>query len=459
MNFKTTGWLLLLLAAATGYYFFYEADQKTALQREQDAKNRVHYLFPSALRNVEKVTRVAILSESNEASLASSDSYVFSYRSGKWRQLQPAPYPMKSLPWVSRLLQVKYLQKIGKQHPHYNKKINQYFKKPYRKIIYHFNDGSQRWVTLGKEMIGGNAFLMIENDSHIYQIQDDVYSALSPEQIQSHYLQKLRLPFRYQVQEIAISSPASRLIMKRHRTDRWQFAQGAWGPVNPQRIDQLLALLKNQSLTDFRVVKKEDLKLYQLEKPQIKLTFKQGQSALTLAFGAIISDEKKQVLRYACWIKNKKDTHYVIFSCQSSPLEDLPKQAAFLTDTKLITTAALDIQRLSWRAHQADDSVKGGIVDFDYQLTPAGWVDRIKPDAPMSVSKSNIATYIKWLSSGEILTFRKRDPRAKLIGTLSVYPLPASPVESLKFYRVGKALQVVRNNEPYAAVFAQSLWH
>ncbi|QEP43122.1 DUF4340 domain-containing protein [Ectothiorhodospiraceae bacterium BW-2] len=166
------------------------------------------------------------------------------------------------------------------------------------------------------------------------------------------------------------------LLVRESEGEQWQLTQPITAPVQPFKVDSLLALLAVEPFNRFSVANEASLAQYGLAEPMVEVAFNQG--AVTFKFGAQTALDRRRYVAIGGEVATIADYHYYQAAADYNDfinprlLPNNPQLVAFI-----LPEFTLRHGESGWAIEPAEPTVSADSV--------ADWVDNWKYTSALSV--------------------------------------------------------------------------
>jgi len=449
MNTKTTIGLVLVLAIAVVCFVLLEDTPPGTTSGPTGHK----LLFkPTALPPDQVATIVIRRPGHPDAVLSREDD--------AWVQTAPVRYPLSDYPQrgkniIETVAKLQYVQRFEPGAEGSPSLAETQLQTPDISVtlkgLRSTDDGAQEQFThtvhLGKR-IAGNGYVRIDDDSHVYVVNNDLHSAVEDGDVKSWRNTKLvDLPTEGRAQALRIESPHG-VMLARKQENRWRFAGVHDGRVARKAVEELISDLETLWIDEFVEDQAEDLGRYGLAQPRYTVRF----STAAIDNGAAATSQPAEdntdeasvdyVLRlgnaadlqneayFATWSTGDEPSR-LVFTVSNSAYEKFHLSADDLRDPRIAVAdaAAVTDIRFETRGEPAVHLQKG--VD--------GWAFAEDHAFDWSLDISLAIALIEQLLDIEAESFRASyQPADDPQYTITLSTLNANSEQTIRIYREGE---------------------
>jgi hypothetical protein len=418
MNFKVTLVLLVLVLAGFAAYLWVDKHPPADVNNPApDAKQGTELWAPSARFNSEKVASVTIetggksyiFAQDAAPSLTSANE---SAPQPQWNQTKPVTFPVNGYrinALVADIYGLRYTV-MGMPGEKNLPTLADAGLSPAKATITlaqapepaSTKPATEKQTTMTLKIgntvgIGGAAYVMINDDPHLFVVRDDVHKAVNKPNFDEFRQTTLVAPVEGRASHVTLERvfPDSKqpLAVAMTKNDgRWSFDAPLTGRVDKDQVSALLSAVSSFFAGNFISEDASRLPIYGLDQPTITLTA--SAPAQSSGTGGTPSAESRFMLRignaadltrdnfYATWSTTPSPSP-VVFTVTKSVVDTLSKTADALRDKRVAPVSASDVVQLQIEH-------PGSTVGFS--KSPTGW--SFSPLNPLFTTESSAVTKI-----------------------------------------------------------------
>ncbi len=275
MSFKTTNLLLATLVLVGAYFLLIERETTPTYELEQEQAQEVDQqeapLFTAAQLPTESVVSISIMRGDDE-------KLVLSKEGQDWFQTQPVRFALQT--WSARQLVddaagLRRTQRFmsasseGSDQP----TLAQAGLAPSRAVVILRIEGesvADQTIHLGKKVVGGRAYAMINDDPYVYVVNDTLHQQVLDSKIVDWRKKSIGVPSESQANGVLLKRGGRSIGMDKIDGE-WLFALPLSGRVDKQSVAGLLSAARGVAINRFVTDRSADLSIYGLHTPTVVL--------------------------------------------------------------------------------------------------------------------------------------------------------------------------------------------
>ena len=390
MNFKTTAVLLLSLLIIGSYFIVIERNAPTTFQREETLSTQQHKdgtpLFTTNQLATESVIKI-------DLQRPDTDTITLEKENQDWHQIQPIQFPLST--WAIKELideaaTLRYslrfnptttndddlpsLQEAALDPPQATLSLTLDKETPTTQTIH-----------IGKTAIGGRTYAKINDDPHIYVVNNDLRNQILEKDLTDWRKTSIDVPTPGQIGKITLTNNDQTFSIH-NNSGNWFFSPPNNGRVDTQAVEKLVGAFNTLYIRKFIADQPEDLSIYGLDAPtntvslyapidttpttqpaqtqpsqEPKETPQEHLPLHTLNIGAPADLTDEQV--FTTWSHNGSPEN-VVFTIAKSDTDKFNKSIDDLRDPRVTPLTSSDIRELT---------VQRPTDTYKLLRTPTGW--------------------------------------------------------------------------------------
>lgn len=459
MNFKTTLVLILLAAVVAGYFVLMELGTLSPRERARKAQSQGgspgaalftdHNLEPDSITclRIERADAPAVVLERSD---------------DQWHQVEPVRFPLDTERVRPLLRAATELRSIDRFQPSTDSEDNAPTRasvglEPPRLTLAIESENERITLHLGDRSLGSNGYLALENDPHVYIVQDALHRRLLDQTVNDWRRRRLESPDITALGQINLNRREGRIALSR--------VDGQWtiDSAPPQRasraaIQRVVDAVQDARIEAFVADQPDSLSRFGLAEPRLTCTLRTAASpstdetnheaqATTHTLRIGLPTDLRNEQFFATWSQNDQQPA-VVFTLSAADIEPLEVELDELRDPRLLTTGAREIKAIKVeRPNQPNlqllRDVNQGFVFGE-------------PDPGYDMDYDAATALFEALATAEATGYRTDfTPTDDPMALITVTQRGSEATETLRLYRAEssedeRAYLSVRENEPVA---------
>ena len=462
MNPKTTNTLLILLLMVGAYFLVFEwqpiATRDKESVRIQSNLDQGASLFSSGELPLESVDSIAIQRGDRAIQLSKEGQ--------GWLQSQPVRFGLDASSVRQVISDAAGLQYFQRFEPSVGDDgegptLEQLsLASPEAIVTFGMGGtGSTQIIKLGRQVVGGQAYAMINADKHVYVVDDALHRTLFDQGVNQWRVRTLSAPTEGAAQQVVLSH-SDHVITVRKADGHWSLHDPHSGRVDRHAVKELLSAIGQLHIQAFVADRPPDLAAYGLDQPLTTVSIGlpaavfrgttqpatapspggelQRSAIKTLKIGAATDLKKEQF--FATWASEREDGD-VVFTVLAAEIEKFTQSADDLRDARMTPISADDVRQLTIHQSPAEP--------VEFVRMPDGW--SFAPPGPGFEADSQ--TVVQWVEAVTTAIATGYDSNVRqLANPFATITLVASghmEPDVLRVYAMGEAPTyfVLRNSE------------
>ncbi len=362
MNFKTTVMLLMLLVIASmAYYLMERRGIEVPGLDGDDASDLGTAIFDETRFDADATASIIITSDGDPIELSKSGT--------GWWQTGPVRFALNGWP-VDRMsdtaAELRYIERYQTGGVELSSLEAAQLDPPRAVVTFGFGKEtglSSQTIKLGKKLLGGRAYVMIDDDPHVYVVDDSLHKQILDKKISSLRKTQLDAPEAGKVRRISLKRDGQRIDMVRSDSG-WILESPHSGRVDTNAVKDLIGHVDAIYIDGFKSDDPSALSMYGLDAPQTVVAIELSQPVASdpkdgkqSTDDPVVAPTQMHVLRigasdfkqekyFATW-SDTPDASTVVFAISKSDKENFDKQPDDFRDARITTVARKDMREIT----------------------------------------------------------------------------------------------------------------
>ncbi|MEX0774791.1 MAG: DUF4340 domain-containing protein [Phycisphaeraceae bacterium] len=364
MNFKTTLFLLALLVIVGGFFWWaatkYGKPEAPGSGGGTQTSAQGTPLLPDTQFKADDVAAITIDHGGKTVRLEKDAA------KGDWAQTQPVHFPLND--WSARgvaddAAALRWSQKLAPGEDDAPKLDTLGLDKPAATVAYFGKDAKPlATIKLGKTSVGGRAYVMTNDDPHVYVVSDALHNRVIKEggnDFRGWRKRNLAVPAVGNLDRVALERDGQ-MIELFGKDGVWTLAAPHAGRADTEAVASLIGAVNSMSIQKFTADNPADLSVYGLDEPAVVLSLRQvvpdqagaesakvriSGLAQTLRIGGA-TDLGGESL-FATWRSDQHAGSVVVFEIAKADADKFEKKVDDLRDPRITTVKPADVREIA----------------------------------------------------------------------------------------------------------------